>query len=64
MLMWAAQINVYELGHVFKALNDIYSFESNNVKSIIPEDLMFRFADKLDFGEFTVSCHSYLNIYI
>ncbi|KAJ1334202.1 transcription factor IIIB subunit [Microdochium nivale] len=47
------KINVYELGHVFKNLNDIYSFQNHNVRSIIPEDLMFRFADKLDFGEFT-----------
>ncbi|KXJ91677.1 hypothetical protein Micbo1qcDRAFT_233105 [Microdochium bolleyi] len=47
------KINVYELGHVFKNLNDIYSFQNHHVRSIIPEDLMFRFADKLDFGEFT-----------
>ncbi|KAI1504489.1 hypothetical protein F5X99DRAFT_371170 [Biscogniauxia marginata] len=46
-------INVYELGHVFKDLNNIYSFNNNNVRSIIPEDLMMRFAEKLDFGDFT-----------
>ncbi|KAJ8125834.1 hypothetical protein O1611_g7803 [Lasiodiplodia mahajangana] len=46
-------INVYELGHVFKDLSNIYSFQTNNVRSIIPEDLMMRFAEKLDFGEFT-----------
>ncbi|KAI0018455.1 hypothetical protein F4780DRAFT_751000 [Xylariomycetidae sp. FL0641] len=46
-------INVYELGHVFKDLNTIYSFQSNNVRSIIPEDLIMRFAEKLDFGDFT-----------
>ncbi|KAI0457590.1 hypothetical protein F5B21DRAFT_521034 [Xylaria acuta] len=46
-------INVYELGHVFKDLSNIYSFQNNNVRSIIPEDLMMRFAEKLDFGEFT-----------
>ncbi|KAI0393003.1 hypothetical protein F5Y17DRAFT_434256 [Xylariaceae sp. FL0594] len=46
-------INVYELGHVFKDLSNIYSFQNNNVRSIIPEDLMLRFAEKLDFGEFT-----------
>ncbi|KAH8162943.1 hypothetical protein CIB48_g5305 [Xylaria polymorpha] len=46
-------INVYELGHVFKDLSSIYSFQNNNVRSIIPEDLMMRFAEKLDFGEFT-----------
>ncbi|KAI1074045.1 hypothetical protein F5B20DRAFT_565042 [Whalleya microplaca] len=45
-------INVYELGHVFKDLNSIYSFQNNNVRSIIPEDLMWRFCSKLDFGEF------------
>ncbi|KAL7628477.1 transcription factor TFIIIB subunit brf1 [Parahypoxylon ruwenzoriense] len=47
------KVNVYELGHVFKDLNNIYSFQNNNVKSIIPEDLMYRFASKLDFGDFT-----------
>ncbi|KAI5867360.1 hypothetical protein GGS23DRAFT_547965 [Durotheca rogersii] len=47
------KVNVYELGHVFKDLNNIYSFENNHVKSIIPEDLMYRFASKLDFGDFT-----------
>ncbi|KAI1365514.1 hypothetical protein F5Y08DRAFT_174762 [Xylaria arbuscula] len=46
-------INVYELGHVFKDLSNIYSFQNNNVRPIIPEDLMMRFAEKLDFGEFT-----------
>ncbi|KAI1825305.1 hypothetical protein F4861DRAFT_204721 [Xylaria intraflava] len=46
-------INVYELGHVFKDLSNIYSFSNNNVRSIIPEDLMLRFAEKLDFGDFT-----------
>jgi transcription factor IIIB 90 kDa subunit len=44
---------VYELGHVFKDLSNIYSFQNNNVGSIIPEDLMMRFAEKLDFGDFT-----------
>ncbi|KAI0485330.1 hypothetical protein GGR56DRAFT_69622 [Xylariaceae sp. FL0804] len=46
-------INVYELGKVFKDLSSIYSFQNNNVRSIIPEDLMMRFAEKLDFGDFT-----------
>ncbi|KAI0139905.1 hypothetical protein F4776DRAFT_653833 [Hypoxylon sp. NC0597] len=46
-------VNVYELGHVFKDLDNIYSFQNNNVKSIIPEDLIYRFCSKLDFGEFT-----------
>ncbi|KAI1322791.1 hypothetical protein F5Y16DRAFT_385654 [Xylariaceae sp. FL0255] len=46
-------INVFELGHVFKDLSSIYSFPSNNVRPIIPEDLLMRFAEKLDFGEFT-----------
>lgn len=46
-------VNVYDLGHIFKNLNDIYSFQSNNVKSIIPEDLIYRFCSKLDFGDFT-----------
>ncbi|KAI1169640.1 hypothetical protein F4777DRAFT_584710 [Nemania sp. FL0916] len=46
-------INVYDLGHVFKDLSNIYSFQNNNIRSIIPEDLMMRFAEKLDFGEFT-----------
>ncbi|KAI1376985.1 hypothetical protein F4677DRAFT_416976 [Hypoxylon crocopeplum] len=46
-------VNVYDLGHVFKDLNNIYSFQHNNVKSIIPEDLIYRFCSKLDFGDFT-----------
>ena len=47
------QINVFELGHVFKALSDIYSFSSHEIKTVIPEDLMYRFASKLDFGDLT-----------
>lgn len=47
------KVNVYELGHVFKALNDIYDFSHNKIKSIIPEDLMYRFCDRLDFGDMT-----------
>ncbi|OTB01652.1 hypothetical protein M426DRAFT_75055 [Hypoxylon sp. CI-4A] len=46
-------VNVYDLGHVFKDLSNIYSFQSNNVRSIIPEDLIYRFCSKLDFGDFT-----------
>ncbi|KAK7740421.1 transcription factor TFIIIB subunit brf1 [Diatrype stigma] len=45
------KINVFELGHVFKNLNDIYSFQSHDVKAVLPEDLMYRFAMKLDFGD-------------
>lgn len=47
------KVNVYELGHVFKGLNDIYDFSQNKIKAIIPEDLMYRFCDKLDFGDMT-----------
>lgn len=47
------KVNVFELGHVFKALNDIYDFSHNKIKAIIPEDLMYRFCDKLDFGDMT-----------
>ncbi|KAI1382967.1 uncharacterized protein F4822DRAFT_421722 [Hypoxylon trugodes] len=46
-------VNVYELGHIFKDLNSIYSFQNNNVRTIIPEDLIYRFCSKLDFGDFT-----------
>lgn len=42
---------MFELGHVFKNLNDIYSFQSHDVKAVLPEDLMYRFAMKLDFGD-------------
>ncbi|KAI0145608.1 hypothetical protein GGR57DRAFT_480053 [Xylariaceae sp. FL1272] len=48
-----SQINVWELGHVFKDLSSIYSFQTHQVRSVIPEDLMMRFAEKLDFGDFT-----------
>ncbi|KAI0192460.1 hypothetical protein F4808DRAFT_376036, partial [Astrocystis sublimbata] len=47
------QINVYDLGHVFKDLSSIYSFSNNGVGTVIPEDLMMRFAEKLDFGDLT-----------
>lgn len=38
---------------MFKDLNSIYSFQGNTVKSILPEDLIYRFCSKLDFGDFT-----------
>ncbi|GAP91785.1 putative brf1-like tbp-binding domain-containing protein [Rosellinia necatrix] len=46
------QINVFELGHVFKELTKSLSFD-NKIKAILPEDLILRFAEKLDFGELT-----------
>ncbi|KAK8062451.1 hypothetical protein PG997_014548 [Apiospora hydei] len=47
------KINVYELGHVFKDLNNIYDFSHNKVNSVVPEDLIYRFCDRLDFGDLT-----------
>lgn len=47
------RINVYELGHVFKSLNSIYDFSNNKINSVVPEDLIYRFCDKLDFGDLT-----------
>lgn len=47
------KINVYELGHVFKDLNNIYDFSYNKINSVVPEDLIYRFCDKLDFGDLT-----------
>ncbi|XXG98077.1 hypothetical protein Hte_004396 [Hypoxylon texense] len=48
-----SHIDYFELGRVFKDLNSIYSFQGNTVKSILPEDLIYRFCSKLDFGDFT-----------
>ncbi|KAK8116668.1 Transcription factor TFIIB [Apiospora kogelbergensis] len=47
------KVNVYELGHVFKDLNNIYDFSHNNINSVVPEDLIYRFCDRLDFGDLT-----------
>ncbi|KAK8063531.1 hypothetical protein PG996_008183 [Apiospora saccharicola] len=47
------KINVYELGHVFKDLNNIYDFSHNKINSVVPEDLIYRFCDRLDFGDLT-----------
>ncbi|KAK7993578.1 terpenoid synthase [Apiospora arundinis] len=47
------KINVYELGHIFKDLNNIYDFSHNHINSVVPEDLIYRFCDRLDFGDLT-----------
>ncbi|KAI1774890.1 hypothetical protein F4818DRAFT_54920 [Hypoxylon cercidicola] len=48
-----SHIDYFELGHVFKDLNEMYSFRGNIVKAILPEDLIYRFCSKLDFGDLT-----------
>ncbi|ORY57452.1 uncharacterized protein BCR38DRAFT_449166 [Pseudomassariella vexata] len=47
------KINVFEIGHVWKQLDEIYDFGQNQIKGIMPEDLIYRFAEKLDFGDMT-----------
>ncbi|KAI0160881.1 hypothetical protein GGR52DRAFT_562048 [Hypoxylon sp. FL1284] len=48
-----SHIDYFELGRVFKDLNSMFSLQSNSIKSILPEDLIYRFCSKLDFGDFT-----------
>ncbi|KAH9904023.1 hypothetical protein F4778DRAFT_77603 [Xylariomycetidae sp. FL2044] len=46
-------VNVYDLGRVFKDFTHAYYIHNNQIRSVIPEDLILRFAEKLDFGELT-----------
>ncbi|RDW70395.1 hypothetical protein BP5796_08792 [Coleophoma crateriformis] len=47
------QVNVFKLGHCFKALHKTISFAADGIMPIIPEDLIFRFAARLEFGDMT-----------
>ncbi|TVY18114.1 Transcription factor IIIB 70 kDa subunit [Lachnellula arida] len=45
------QINVFKLGRTFKALHAAVSIAKNGINPVIPEDLIWRFASKLEFGK-------------
>jgi transcription factor IIIB subunit 2 len=48
-----SQINVFKLGHVFKALHKAVHISNEPIAPVLPEDLIYRFAQKLDFGDDT-----------
>ncbi|TVY48195.1 Transcription factor IIIB 70 kDa subunit [Lachnellula occidentalis] len=45
------QINVFKLGRTFKALHAAVSIAKNGINPVLPEDLIWRFASKLEFGK-------------
>ncbi|KAL3428083.1 transcription factor tfiiib complex subunit brf1 [Phlyctema vagabunda] len=47
------QVNVFKLGHCFKSLHKAISFAKDGIMPVIPEDLIFRFASRLEFGDMT-----------
>ena len=47
------QVNVFKLGHTFKALHKAVTISKEGIQPILPEDLIYRFASKLDFGAST-----------
>ncbi|KAL2110655.1 hypothetical protein VUR80DRAFT_913 [Thermomyces stellatus] len=47
------QINVFRLGRAFKALNKAVPISSDGLVPVYPEDLIYRFASKLEFYEKT-----------
>ncbi|TVY60649.1 Transcription factor IIIB 60 kDa subunit, partial [Lachnellula suecica] len=44
------QVNVFKLGRTFKALHESVSFAKDGIFPVLPEDLIWRFAAKLEFG--------------
>lgn len=48
-----SQVNVFKLGHTFKALHRAVTISGAGIIPMLPEDLMFRFALKLEFGDMT-----------
>lgn len=47
------QVNVFKLGHAFKALHKAVIITRNGMLPVFPEDLIYRFAARLEFGHFT-----------
>ncbi|RDL42309.1 Uncharacterized protein BP5553_02288 [Venustampulla echinocandica] len=45
------QVNVFKLGRTFKALHHAVTFARNGIFPVLPEDLIWRFAAKLEFGD-------------
>src|ERR1700737_5015260 len=48
------QVNVFKLGHCFKALHEKVTLSSDGIQPVLPEDLIYRFAAKLEFGDKTL----------
>lgn len=48
-----SQVNVFKLGHTFKALHQKISISADGIMPVLPEDLIYRFATKLEFGQDT-----------
>ncbi|KAK2626929.1 hypothetical protein QTJ16_004104 [Diplocarpon rosae] len=44
------QANVFKLGHTFKKLHETIAIAKAGIQPVLPEDLIFRFAQKLEFG--------------
>lgn len=47
------QVNVFKLGHCFKALHEKVTLSKDGIQPVLPEDLIYRFAAKLEFGNLT-----------
>lgn len=47
------QVNVFKLGHCFKALHEKVTLSKEGIQPVLPEDLIYRFAAKLEFGNDT-----------
>jgi transcription factor IIIB 90 kDa subunit len=45
------KVNVFKLGRTFKALHAALSIAKNGIQPVLPEDLIWRFASKLEFGK-------------
>ncbi|KAH8745129.1 cyclin-like protein, partial [Hyaloscypha sp. PMI_1271] len=46
------QVNVFKLGRTFKSLHKTITLSADGILPVLPEDLIYRFAEKLEFGEF------------
>jgi transcription factor IIIB subunit 2 len=44
---------VFKLGHTFKTLHKTVTLAKDGIQPVLPEDLIFRFAQKLEFGTLT-----------
>src|SRR3979490_2851452 len=48
-----SQANVFKLGHCFKALHEKITMSKEGIQPVLPEDLIYRFAAQLEFGNRT-----------
>lgn len=49
----SCEVNVFKLGHTFKALHSKISISADGLMPVLPEDLIYRFATKLEFDQDT-----------